>query len=208
MRSILSFSLILITASTLLAVSPEEVAEQYFDALKKEQWDEVAGFFHPDALGQFREMMSFINELPPEAEAAIAPLFGEGVSAEDLAKMSDKEFFTSIFRNMMSQVQAMGSVEFKAFDVIGSIPENDDRHVLARTTASVSGIDMDKMEVLSLSPMGEDNWGLKLQGEMKGMAEQMKMMFAMMQHMQAQEMPMGFEEMEADLAPVEEQAEE
>jgi len=155
--------------------SPEAISRSYLEMLKQKQWAKIADLYDPKALSDFREMMSFILEVPDEAASKVLPsLFGPGSTKESITSMSDLQFFSSFLQGITAQAVQLGQLDFKKIDVLGSVSEGDSiQHVITRTYASIGDIDMESMEVISFRKT-DDKWRILLQGKMKGMAQHLK----------------------------------
>lgn len=162
------------------AATPEERTRAYFDAMKSKNWDDVAAVFHPKAATRFRELMGVAGETPEELSEFLSTVFGMEADAAQLEAMTDSEFFTMFFKTVMSQAETYGEITFGDLTILGSIPEGDGMiHVLARSRASMGELSTERVEVLSFIKDGE-TWGLDLQAEMEGIAQQMKQAMEMM----------------------------
>jgi len=165
-----------------LVKSEEFFAKFYFTKVQKHEWNEVAKLYDPEALKEFKSMMvSPLEASSEELPEAMVPglfegIFGDGKTIEEIREMSDKDFFSSFLRNSMDVASEVG-VSFKNLYIIGSIPEGDSiRHILARMYVKIGDMELEKLEVLSVKKIG-DSWGIILQGQVKGMAEQFVKMF-------------------------------
>lgn len=162
-------------ASAAPAATPEELSRQYFQLLKGQRWSEIARLYDGSALADFRDMLSFLQELPDEnASQALETFFGQGASRASVAALSDQEFFAGFFRGVMGQAARLGQLDFKRVDILGSVPEGTTVcHVVGRIHVGVGEITMESMEVISFRNNG-DTWGILLQGKIKGMAQQIR----------------------------------
>ena len=176
MKRIVTILISIVLLCTLAyAGTPEEISKSYFELLKQEQWTEVAKLYDATALKDFKDMMSFLLELPDEAAPQVlGTLFGPGATKESVSVMSDQDFFSYFLRGVMAQAAQIGQLDFRKVDVLGSVPEGDSlRHVVTRTHIGVGELNMEAMEVISFKKEG-DKWGILMQGKMKGMAQQIK----------------------------------
>ncbi len=109
----LSILIWIFTWLTLLcAQGATEVAATYFEELKKKDFEAAAAAFHPDALSEFRQMMSFIGEIPLEAqEQFLGAFFGPGSTPESVSQLSHPEFFASCLRAIMARADAAGVLQ-------------------------------------------------------------------------------------------------
>ncbi len=155
--------------------SPEAISRSYFEMLKQKQWAKIAELYDPKALSDFREMMSFILEVPDDAASKVLPsLFGPESTKESLKSMSDIQFFSALLQGIMAQAAQLGQLDFKKIDVLGSVSEGYSlRHVVTRTYALIGDIDMESLEVVSFRKT-DDKWRIMMQGKMKGMAQHLR----------------------------------
>jgi hypothetical protein len=158
------------------AASPESVVKSYLEALKSGQYLAVAELMHPEALEKFRGMMlPLVEEAAGTDEAASILVLFRGVSdVAALKKLSPAEFFAAFFGGitdanpMLKDALASGSM-----NPIGSVPEGDMLHMVCRTSVSVEGISLTKMEVISLR-QAQGNWRVLLSGEMEGIVQALR----------------------------------
>ena len=154
-------------------------AKAYFGTMKEKKFDELSAYFAPSALKNFREMMGFLNELPvEEAAEPLTMFFGEGATAESVQEMSDAEFFGGFMNFVMGRAEMAGGLNFEKIEVLGEVAEGEDlMHVVTRNKISVGEIEVESMEVMSFKKE-DGKWRAVLQGEMKGLAEQLRSAFA------------------------------
>ena len=166
---------LLLFTSFAFANDPEELSQAYFKMLSQQQWDEIAKLYDPASLKEFREMMSFLVEVPDEAAPRVlGGFFGQGATKESVKALSDQAFFSFFLRGVMAQASQLGELDFKQVEVLGAIPESDSlKHVVVRTHIGVGEMDMEAMEVISFRKKG-DQWGLLMQGKLKGLAQRIK----------------------------------
>jgi hypothetical protein len=165
----------MLVAPPVFADTPEEVCGVYFNLLREGEWGTVAELYDSQALADFKDMMSFILEIPDEeATEVFSAIFGPGTTKEDLTAMSDSEFFSSFLGGVMAQTAVIGQLDFTDYKVLGSVPEGDDvRHVVTRMHVELGEIKVEAMEVISFRKRGDD-WKILMQGKMKGVAEQLR----------------------------------
>lgn len=165
-------------ATVSLARTPEEVADEYFQLVKRQDWEAVAELYDPAALGEFRDMMSFLFEAPDEMlSQMLVQFFGQGATMESVTNLSDKQYVATFLRNVMASAAMQGQLDFKNVDVLGSVAEGGDtRHVVARTHIVLGGMEVEAMEILTMRQTG-DAWLIQMQSKMKALAQQMKVAF-------------------------------
>jgi hypothetical protein len=151
--------------------SPEQLAVMYFEAMKTEGLTKVAHFIHPEALIEFKSMMLPIYEYEIESGSRqFTDLsFGNQTSIADIKAMAPESFMNN-FMNIVAIQTGTVKIDFENIEVLGSVIEGNNRHVLTRMTIGAGELNMKKLEVLSFRPYN-DGWKLQLNGEVKGMAK-------------------------------------
>ena len=127
--------------------TPEALAVAYMDALRSSDWARVAGYMHPDALRDFKEVFTPILALGDSTE--LRTLFG--VSDESAFNaLPPADVFSSFMRNVASAGDLGTAMSNAQLEVIGSIPEagTDVTHVVYRVTMTVMEMSLSKMEVM------------------------------------------------------------
>ena len=159
--------------------SAADTATQYFDVLKRKDYSTAATYLHPDALAEFREMMGFLSEIPPDARASVySQLFGPDATVDSVASLSDTEYFAAFFAAVMSLAEAAGEVDFGAMEILGEVTEGEDTvHLVIRNRASVGEIEVEGLEVVSLRKY-EGDWKALLSGKIKGLPAQLRQAFS------------------------------
>ena len=179
MKRIITIMLSIVFLSSFsYGATPEEISKSYFELLKQKQWTEIAKLYDKTALKDFRDMMSFLLEIPDEkAPQVLEAFFGTGATKKTVKTMSDADFFSCFLRGTMSQAAQFGQLDFKKVEVLGSVPEGDSlRHVVTRTNIGIGDMSVETMEVISFKKT-DDKWSILLQGKMKGMAQRLKKVF-------------------------------
>ena len=174
----LAASTFFFSIASVFAGPASEAARAYYTTLKTKDYPAAAKHFDPAALKSFREMLSFFNELPDEEAAdTLSMFFGEGATKDSVKKMSDSEFFAAFLKGLMQEAEEAGGVEFGDFQVLGEVPEGEDViHVVTRNKVGVGELKIESMEVMSFKKAG-DSWKAMLNGEMSGVAAQLKAAF-------------------------------
>ncbi|MEM1209118.1 MAG: hypothetical protein AAGI54_07600 [Planctomycetota bacterium] len=136
--------------------------------------DDISGFtelMHPDATKRFRGWMV---ELLDVAEAngqsqELMLLYAGYDTPEELSPLTDAEFMASMLSGVFRAQGLLGIMANAEIDIVGSVPEDDVRHVVYRFTTDVDGMSISKLTVMSLAP-SEEGWRMLLTGDMEGMA--------------------------------------
>ena len=152
------------------AESPESIAEEYFAAMQREGLTATVRFMHPDALAEFKTMMLPVYEAEAQAgeSSLLSATFGPS-STLATVKESRPEAFMSAVMNLVIAQTGAEQLSFDKIEILGVVPEMDQRHVLTRISAEASGVGFAQIEVLSFLPF-EDTWRLQLSLEMRGLA--------------------------------------
>lgn len=154
--------------------NPESLAKEYFKVMEEDGMTSVARFMHPEALENFKSMMLPVFEF--EAESGDRQLMDLTFGATmDIAKLknTDSENFMNGFMNIIAEQLGSVKVSFDELEILGTISEGTDRHVLTRMTIGVGELSVTKFEVLSFKPY-EGGWRLQLNGKMKGIANTLR----------------------------------
>jgi hypothetical protein len=184
-RVILIIALLIFAGAAAATPGPEELSEIYFEHLKNQEWDAVAGLFTVESRGDFRGFMNSIFEMAPAEEQTeiYQMLFQAEVSDEEVAAMSDQDYLAAFLGGVMAQAMGAG-INFDSIEIIGTVPEEPNlMHVLARINLTMSAT-ADKpigmIDVVSWEE-GEEGWGLMLSGEIKALGESIRAQFSAMQ---------------------------
>lgn len=175
----LSFSALALSIASVFAGPPSDAAKTYYQTLKSKDYPAAAKQFDPAALKSFREMLAFFDALPEdEAAEVLSAFFGEGSTKESVKKLSDTDFFAKFLKGVMEQAEEAGGVEFGDFQVLGEVPEGEDViHVVTRNKVGVGELKIESMEVMSFKKTA-DGWKALLNGELTGVAAQLKAAFS------------------------------
>lgn len=181
-RILTALAALLLFTSAAFAASPEKQAEGYFNALKANNWNAAASFFHPAELDKLRDMLMPLLAIEAEKGTPMltSMLFGEKTpDIATLKNMNGPTFFAKFMGGLFAQMQD-AKPEFNSVQVLGTIKETAQlQHVLSRVHVSAGGVAITDMEVLSYrtDKLGQ---GFALSGEITGMAEQLRNMFSAM----------------------------
>jgi hypothetical protein len=159
--------------------TPEAVATTYFENIKAGNWHGVAQQFTPLAQARFRAMMQEI------VDAAVAGgqseiqdmLLGPGVTAEQVAKLPDREYVARTLQALLGRAMAM--MEFQRVEVLGRVSESSTLvHVVCRMHVAANPLlTIEKMTVVSLEKDAA-GWGIGLSGDIKNLAATLKAQMA------------------------------
>lgn len=153
--------------------SPEQVAEAYIAAFKKDGMAGATAYMHPDELERFRESLVPVLAIEPGLGVEIRKgIFGAEVTAEDLKAMSAEAFMKGFMAFADKQMKA-ANAEVVSIEIVGRVTEGDVVHLVTRGLASAGDVKLTTMEVVSLKRDGKV-WRLMLSGKIDGMAEMIK----------------------------------
>ena len=149
---------------------------------KAGNWAGFSAFVHPEALEKFKESMWTVIEYMAEQDTtsesdAYLQMFGVERVDGKLIEPSSKDFFDNTFKGLSQIVpmftEAMSSTEF---EILGNVMEGDTLvHVVTRSTASVMGTTITKMEIATLKRF-EDSWKMMLSAEFENLGLQFQQM--------------------------------
>jgi hypothetical protein len=157
--------------------SPEALVGAYMSAMKASDWDRLAGYMHPDALTDFKDMFAPIIALGTDAE--LTALFGlPDAAAYPTADAS--RVFTGFMASVVGSPEMAAVMANTQHQIIGGVPEQgtDIIHVVVRGTVSVQGMTITQMEVMPVRQDG-GRWRAMLSGDLEGMATMLKQQLEM-----------------------------
>ena len=168
--------LLLATAAPRAAqqVSPESVAQEYFSVLQKDGIGAMGRFMHPDAQAQFKRMIMplFESEAAEGKSELRAMTFGRLATLDEIKALDPEAFMNGFMRLVVAQTGDV-KLSFDKLEIVGVVPEGEQRHVLARVTIGANELKMTEFQVLSFLPF-KDTWRMQLNGEMQGLAAALK----------------------------------
>lgn len=150
--------------------SPEQVAEEYFEAMQTEGLLATSRFMHPSALAEFKSMVMPVYEAEHSAggRQLLDLTFSPSVDYEALQAMDPMDFLNG-FMGVVTAQNGNVPLQFDKLEILGTIDEGEARHVLTRMTVGVGELALAQIEVLSFLPY-EDTWLLQLNMDLKGLA--------------------------------------
>ena len=193
MKPIVRILSIILTVSTIYTVTAksEEMknAEEVYSVLnasmeqfKLGNWSGFSEYVHPDALEEFKNSMWDVMEYlagqdtTPGSDSYLE-MFGLKKVNGTLVEPTAKEFFDNTFKGISQLVpmftEAMSST---TYDILGNVQEGDTLvHVVTRSTATMMGTTITKMEIASLKKSG-DSWKMLLSAEFENFGMQFQQM--------------------------------
>jgi hypothetical protein len=153
------------------AETPEDVARQYFVAMRSEDAAALARVTHPAALAELRDLLAplFASTLP-EADEFRQRLLGVRTVPEARA-LSDTTVFANFIRALGGQLPIFTeALRSSSMEPVGHVIEGSDTaHVVYRVMIPLEGITLERMAVLSLGRQGE-TWRALLSGDYSELA--------------------------------------
>lgn len=149
----------------------ERVVLQYFDAMEYEDYDAAARLFDANDIKEFRALFGFMKDADVNARQQIYErMFGPWASQESVEKMSDTEFFASIFGFAMQQSMGRSGVRIANAEYLGHVSEGDDMaHAITRVTVAVGDNEATSLDVTSLV-RNNGAWRMKVSGDIEQVA--------------------------------------
>ena len=175
-RSLFAAAVLAISCSA--TADPNDVAEAFFGHLQDDDYTAAAQLFDLKELRSFRDLMRFIHEnVDNPNDELIETLFGVGSTRESVAQLSDAEFFASLLSLVMSETKKSMPFGFSGVEALGYVSEEPDMaHVVTRFNIDLSEGGVSTIDIVSMR-LVDGNWGILLQADMKGLANQLKAMY-------------------------------
>ena len=149
------------------SASPEALVKAYTADMQKEGMSIVSRYIHPDELKRFKDMlMPWVRKDASQKNEVIPGLFGAEATLASVEAMPPSQFMDAFMRIAGEQLKELS---FGDCEIVGTIREKDMTHVVTRVAASVKGVQIKQMEVITTKPFGKE-WKLLLSGELEGMA--------------------------------------
>ena len=158
--------------------SASDTAKDFYDFLKQGNYSAAAKYYDPAALREFRELMSFEQDIPVEKRNIyfqtffIPPLTEGSVSA-----LSDQDFFVSFWRGILASERFFGEIKYDDVNILGIVMEGENlAHVVIRNRITVAEDDVESVEVTTFGKVG-DQWKVKMSGKLKAIALTLRWQF-------------------------------
>lgn len=150
--------------------NPEAVAQAYFAAMQTDGLLSSTRFMHPIALEEFKTMLMpvYTAENAAGSRQLLDVTFSSNMEFADLQAMDPATFMNGFMSLVVAQTGNV-PITFDKLEVLGTISEDESRHVLTRMTLGTGELAVTQFEVLSFLPY-EQTWRLQLNGDMKGLA--------------------------------------
>jgi hypothetical protein len=132
--------------------APEQIVETYLKEVNTNGFTNLSSQFHPDELKKLKEAFVTFFEIA-EDPAVIESFMGKKYSMKEVKKMSDSEFASKILKSVNALID-QDQIEFTRSEVIGSIAEKDNIHVLVRQYVKFEGGELSAKDIVTLKPYG------------------------------------------------------
>ena len=171
LRATAAVLILICLASPAGADDVERVVMQYFDAMEYADYDAAARLFDADGNKDFRALFAFMKDADVDARQQIYErMFGPWASQESVEKMSDTEFFGSIFGFAMEQRLGRSGVRITNAEYLGHVAEGDDMaHAVTRVTVAVGNSEVTSLDVTSLVRRN-GAWRMQVSGDIEQVA--------------------------------------
>jgi hypothetical protein len=149
--------------------TPEQRAQAYFEALQSGGLPSVTRFLHPAERTRFRDLLLPVYQSEADAgrDDLMAATFGREMTMAQLRTLDPSEFCTQFLGAIGGSMA--GVVSFESLQVLGTIPEGEKRHVVARIKVGAAPLTVTSMDVLTLE-LHEGQWMIMLNSQLEGMA--------------------------------------
>ena len=133
-RLALTLCALSLSAAALAAATPEQAASEYLAALQRKDTETMAASLHPDELNGMQQVLLSILEQESRSKLphkAMAMFVGPKASMAEARAMPAAKLVGKVLavRLAMSEVDSS--------QILGSVPEKDQAHVLARVNSRV-----------------------------------------------------------------------
>jgi len=147
-----------------------ETATAYLTALKDKGFAAAPAWLHPSALARFKELVMprLKDEQARGTRTLLNATFGRDASYP-LAAAADPADFLTRFARLISAREPEAAPRFSALAPIGVLREGEQLHVLIRLTQGSGATAVERVEVVSLLPLGPD-WKVDLDGRLQTLA--------------------------------------
>jgi hypothetical protein len=134
------------------ASPPEVVADEFNRGFQTMAWAGLVQRIHPDALGHVRLAVDILMDIDTTGYV-LDRLLG-GTTPDEYPQLSDEEAVRRTLAGIQREVPGLlSSLTARRTEVVGVVPEGDDRHVVYRTLSLLQGA-VPRVEVMTLSRAG------------------------------------------------------
>ena len=170
-RLALTLCTLSLSAAALAAATPEQAASEYLAALQRKDTETMAASLHPDELNGMQQVLLSILEQESRSKPphkAMAMFVGPKASMAEARAMPAAKLVGKVLavRLAMSEVDSS--------QILGSVPEKDQAHVLARVNSRALGMEQSTLTVISTRRDG-DGWKLLLNGQIESLRRMLQL---------------------------------
>jgi hypothetical protein len=159
---------------------PETAAKASFEAAKKLDWKRYAELLHPESLAEFRGMfvpvLKAAAKKGPREQADLLAMFDGAKDVKTVLAWEPKELFVRLMTGLSAKAPLKETFAGTTANVLGTVAEGADQaHVVLRITRKMGKVELSKVDVVTLK-RSRGEWKVMLPGELRGVAETIKMM--------------------------------
>lgn len=154
-----------------LAKSASDTAIEFYNLVKQENYSAAAAYYDPVTLREFRQLLSFKNEITDKNKRLyFRTFFDPDLTDESIENLTDLEFFASFWRGVLSSDKFSQSINYKNVEILGEVKEKEDlAHVVTRNWVSIDENRVETVEVTSFNKI-EGAWKIRMSGTLKSIA--------------------------------------
>ena len=131
---------------------PEVVADEFNRGFQTMAWAGLVQRIHPDALGHVRLAVDILMDIDTTGYV-LDRLLG-GTTPDEYPQLSDEEAVRRTLAGIQREVPGLlSSLTARRTEVLGVVPEGEDRHVVYRTLSLLQGA-VPRVEVMTLARAG------------------------------------------------------
>lgn len=152
---------------------PEDAAARYLEAVRDRGFVAGADFLHPDEMARFQQLLLPVLESEQAAggRALLNATFGREATLLS-ARLADPADFLRRFARVMAVRAPDQPTGFDQLQILGTIPEGETVHALARLRTALPDGASERLVVVSLRPF-ESGWRVMLSPEIEQAARAM-----------------------------------
>jgi hypothetical protein len=156
-------------ASASPAETPEAYIARSLAAVRANGMGAVADYMHPDEVARFRAKAAPVFDLQDASgRKMMRNVFGE----QSMAALPPLEFMRVFLHDAFGNTEKDAALRIVNPQMLGSVREGDVVHVVMRGAFEARGVNVTRLQVISVRPNG-DGWGLLLTGDLEELAERM-----------------------------------
>lgn len=151
--------------------SASDTARDFYNLLGHENYTAAATYYSRGSLREFRQLMSFHNELADaQKQLFFREFFEPDLNDESAEQLSDTDFLAAFLHGVLTSETFSQMINYKNVDILGELKEqNDLAYVLTRQWISLGGHRMEMVEVTSFEKAGSE-WKVRITGKLNGVA--------------------------------------